>query len=374
MSDDTPGTPPPEAAGGGGPQEAESPMTTLLRSDAVSLMLAARAVDKGGGTPEAVIAARMDLDRELRERLAWPSGRDYARAAEEYERAGRPGDAALLRRMADADTLIAAAKAEWNARYDARQATPAEKMVYTMRQAGVIDFDPAGPYPGVDGAAYEPGAIDRGGEAEPILVVSGRGAAELVVGWPGFDAMAEWVATRGTTASGPLTPPPASGACRAWEEDQLLARLVTSPRDAPRFTAALPPATFTTDVRYDLYQSIAALARDDCYYFPYQLEAELGTRMAMVPPHRAADYGGAAGPFARAYLARLSATEVSRETAAAIATALVREDARPAQAVARAQTTTAGEDNRPGVAPSAGPPLLQPRPQQDPGPGAVPRL
>ena len=365
MSDDTPGTPPPEAAGGGGPQEAESPMTTLLRSDAVSLMLAARAVDKGGGTPEAVIAARRDLDRELRERLAWPSGQDYARAAEEYERAGRPGDAALLRRMADADTLIAAAKAEWNARYDARQATPAEKMVYTMRQAGVIDFDPAGPYPGVDGAAYEPGAIDRGGEAEPILVISGRGAAELVVGWPGFDAMAEWVATRGTTAS---------GACRAWEEDQLLARLVTSPRDAPRFTAALPPATFTTDVRYDLYQSIAALAHDDCYYFPDQLEAELGTRMAMVPPHRAAGYGGATGPFARAYLARLSATEVSRETAAAIATALVREDARPAQAVARAQTTTAGEDHRPGVAPSAGPPLLQPRPQQDPGPGAVPRL
>ena len=94
----------------------------------------------------------------------------------------------------------------------------------------------------------------------------------------------------------------------------------------------------------------------------------------MVPPHRAADYGGAAGPFARAYLARLSATDVSRETAAAIAAALVREDARPAQAAARAQTTTAGEDNRQGVAPSAGPPLLQPRPQQDPGPGAVPRL
>ena len=91
MSDDTPGTPPPEVAGGGdaGPQEAESPMTTLLRSDAVSLMLAARAVDKGGGTPEAVIAARRDLDRELRDRLPWPSGLLCGGVAPDfYERPG----------------------------------------------------------------------------------------------------------------------------------------------------------------------------------------------------------------------------------------------------------------------------------------------
>ena len=369
---DTPGTPPPESAAGGGvgPREAESPVTTALRSDAVILLLAARAVDKGGGTPAALIAARRDLDREVRDLLR---GEHYACAAEDYERAGRPGDAALLRRMAAADTLIAEARAEWNARYDARSASPAEKLIEAMRRAGFIDFDPAGPYPGVDGAAYEPGALANGGEAEPILVVSGRGAAEFVTGWAGFDAMAGWVASRGTTASGPLTPPPASGACRAWEEDQLLARLVSSPRDAPHFIAGLPPATFTTDVRYDLYQAIAALAHSGCYYFPEQIEAELDTRMASVPPRRAAGYGGAAGPFARAYLARLAGTEVSREAAAAIAAALVREDAGPGQAKARAQTPAPGAGPRPGQAP-AGPTPRQPRPQPDPDPGAVPRL
>ena len=108
-----------------------------------------------------------------------------------------------------------------------------------MRQAGIIDFDPAGPYMGVDGAAYEPGAFTIGGKQEPILVITGRGTAEFVTDWPGFDAMADWVSSRGSTAAGPLAPPPAGPGCRAWEEDQVLARLVTSPREAPQLTAGL---------------------------------------------------------------------------------------------------------------------------------------
>ena len=92
----------------------------------------------------------------------------------------------------------------------------------------------------------------------------------------------------------------------------MLARLVTSPRDAPQLTAGLPPATFTTDVRYDVYQAIVALAGRGGYYAPEQLAAELGMRMAAVPPHGLAGYGGAAGLFARAYLARLASTEVSQ--------------------------------------------------------------
>jgi hypothetical protein len=374
-------TPVPDADGNAGvPGETEHVVTTMLRSDAMILMLARKAIEEGDGSPAAQIAARRDLDREVRELLPWPSGDDYARAAADYERMGRTDDAALLRGMAAADTLIAAARAEWNTRYDARPSTPAAEMIDAMRQAGVIDFDPAGPYMGVDGAAYEPGAFTFGGRQEPILVITGRGTAEFVTDWPGFDAMADWVASRGTTASGPLTPPPARRDFRAWEEDQILARLVTSPRDAPQLTAALTPDTFTTDVRYDVYQAIVSLAGRGGYYDPEQLAAELGKRMAAVPPYGLVNYGGATGLFARAYLARLASTEVTSEAAAATASILIQEDAhdraRQAQAASRAQTPApaTGGGPRQEETLTAGPPLQQPRPQPSHGGAAVQRL
>lgn len=362
-----------------GPGETEHGVTTMLRSDAMILMLARKAVEEGDGSPAAQIAARRDLDREMRDLLPWPSGEDYARAAADYERMGRPADAALLRRMAATDTLIAAGKVMWNTRYDARPAAPAEEMIDAMRQAGIIDFDPAGPYMGVDGAAYEPGAFTLGGKQEPVLVITARGAAELVTGWPGFDAMAAWVASRGTTASGPLTPPPAGPDCRAWEEDQVLARLVTSPREAPLLTSTLTPDTFTTDVRYDLYQAIVALASRGGYYAPEQLAAELGMRMAAVPSYALVNYGGATGLFAYAYLARLASTEVTSETATATASALVQEDARyrarSAQTPARAQApAAAGGEVRQGQALAAPTPLRQPLPQPGPGNAVAQRL
>jgi hypothetical protein len=377
----TQAAPGPDAGGNAGvPGAAEHVVTSMIRSDAMILMLARKAVEEGDGSPAAYIAARRDLDREVRELLPWPSGEDYARAAADYERMGRPGDAALLRRMAATDTLIAAAKAEWNTRYDARPSTPAAEMIDAMRKAGIIDFDPAGPYMGVDGAAYEPGAFTIGGKQEPVLVITGRGTAELVTGWPSFGAMAGWVASRGSTAGGPLTAPPAGRDCRAWEEDQILARLVTSPREAQQLTAALTPDTFTTDVRYDLYQAIVALAGRGGYYAPGQLAAELGMRMAAVPPYALVNYGGATGLFARAYLARLASTEISSEAAAATASTLVQEDAhhraRPAQAAARAQAPApaAGGDPPQGETLAAGPPLQQPRPQPGPGAAVVQRL
>jgi hypothetical protein len=374
--------PEPDAGGDAGVSgETEHVVTTMLRSDAVILMLARKAVEEGSGSPAAHIAARRDLDREMRELLPWPSGEDYARAAADYERTGRPDDAALLRRMAATDTLIDAAKAEWNTRYDARPSTPAAEMIDELRQAAIIDFDPAGPCTGVDGAAYEPGAFSFGGKQKPVLVITGRGTAELITDWPSFDAMASWVASRGTTATGPLTPPPMRRDCRAWEEDQVLARLVTSPRDAPQLTAGLTPDTFTTDVRYDLYQAIAALADRGDYYAPEQVAAELRTRMAAVPAYALVNYGGATGLFAHAYLARLASTEVSSEAAATTASILVQEDAHyramPARAAALAQAyvpaPVTGNDYDQGETPAAGP-LQQPRPQLAPGAAVVQRM
>ncbi len=351
----------------GGFGETEHYVTTMLRSDAVILMLARKAVEDGDGSTGAHIDARRVLDRELRALLPWPSGEDYARAAADYERTGRADDAALLRRLAAADALIAAARTEWNTRYDARPSTPAAQMIEAMRQEGVIDFDPAGPYPGVDGAVYEPGAFTMGGEHKPVLVVTARGTAELITDWYSFDAMASWVAWRGTTGSGPLTPPPAAHDCRAWEEDLVLARLITSPRDARQLTAGLTPDTFTTDVRYDLYQAILAAGDRNVSYTPEQVAAELSRRLAAVPTYALVNYGGATGLFARAYLARLASTEISSETAAATASMLAQEDAkyraRSAREAARAQPSAvaAAVDGRRAQA-QAAVPLLPPPP------------
>jgi hypothetical protein len=110
---DTPETPGPGADGAaGGPGETEHYVTALLRSDAVILMLARKALEEGDGSPAAHINAHRVLDRELRALLPWPSGEDYTRAAADYERLGRTDDAALLRRLAAADSLISAARTE----------------------------------------------------------------------------------------------------------------------------------------------------------------------------------------------------------------------------------------------------------------------
>jgi hypothetical protein len=350
-------------------------LTSVLSSDAVILMLAREALAKGHGSPAAHIAARRGLDREVRELLPWPTGEDYERAAEDYERMGRMDDAALLRRMAATDTLIAAAKAEWNTRYDARPTTSAAEMIGAMRQEGMIDFDPAGPFIGVDGAAYEPGALTIGGEPVPVLVITGRGAAELVTDWPSFDGMAGWVASRGSTASGPLTPPGTGPDCRGWAEDKVLARLIVSARDARLLTAELSPDTFTTDVRYDVYQTILALVGRGGYFTPEQLAAELGQRVAAVPSSALVNYGGRTGPFPRAYVARLASTEVTSEAGAAAALALMQEDenhrARMSRPATRAKTSgpVAAADSRPGQTRAPGLPLRQPRPF--PGPGST---
>lgn len=158
----------------------------------------------------------------------------------------------------------------------------------------------------------------------------------------------------------------------------MLARLVTNPREAPQLTAGLTPDTFTTDVRYDVYQAIVACA-DRCGYYDFErLAAELRTRMASVPSYALVNYGGATGLFARAYLARLASTEVGSDAAAATASALVHEvahqRARPVRDAARAPAPVAGGDHRQEGTLMAGPPLQQPRPQSGRNDGVTQRL
>jgi len=309
----------------------------------------------------------------------WPAGEDYLTAAADYDRAGRAEDAGFLRRVAGTDRAVQAAHTWWNLRYQDRPRTPADDLIASMRQAGLIEFDPAGPYLGIDGASYEPGVLPLGAALEPVVVVSGRGSSELITGWPDYAAMAEWIATRGTTASGPLTPPPGRRDCRAWQEDQILARLLTSPSDAPLIAATVPPGTFTTDVRYDIYQAIAGV-RDLRSCTPGDISAELARRMTAVPDHGLARYGGAAAPFARAYLARLAETLVDHDTAISVASILVQEDSHyrspatpPAPGHRSVVPGTVARHEQFGVArPGQPPDCRRPEPPA-PGPSPMPR-
>jgi hypothetical protein len=308
-----------------GAEEGDAPFTGLLRSDAVMLMVARKAMEEHGDGPGGALAARLALDAELRAVASWPTGGDYLTAAADYQRAGRLEDAVFLRRVAGADRVVEQGRAWWNHRYADRPRTPADDLIASMREGGLIDFDPAGPYLGIDGAAYEPGVLPVGEVLQPVLVVSGRGGSELISGWPDYAAMSEWVATRGTTSGGPLLPPPDRRDCRVWEEDQVLARLVSSPSDASTIAGTVPPSTFTTDVRYDTYQAILNIQSLGAYT-PGDVVAELARRMTVVPDHGLSRYGGPAAPFARAYLNRLAETVVDRDTAMSVASTLVRED------------------------------------------------
>ena len=202
-----------------------------------------------------------------------------------------------------------------------------------------------GPSAGPGPAGALAGLAERGSAPEPILVITGRGGAELIVDWPGFDAMRAWVASRGTTAVGGLTPPPMRRDCRAWEEDLVLARLVTSPRDVPDLTAG--PAAGHLHHRRPL-RDLPGRPR------PLQdwqrlLHARPGRRRAhhpagRRPPYALAGYGAAVGLFPHAYLARLAATEVTREKATSTTAILIQEDDHyRARAAAHPQHATAHE-------------------------------
>jgi hypothetical protein len=370
-------------ADGGATRPREDPLTGLLRSDAVIMMLARNALaDSGGSGGE--LAARRALDGEIRAMITWPTGEDYLAAADDFARAGRAEDAALLRRVAGTDLEIAVTRTQWNIRYDDRPAIGAQELITALRRDGRIHFDPAAPYFGVDGAVYEPGVLAVGTDDKPVVVVTGRGSSELLIDWPGYAAMSEWIAGRGSTASGELSPPPVHSDCRAWQEDTVLARLAGSPRDVPLIARDLLPDTFTTDVRYEVYEAVRVLYARGKGYTAEEIGAELTRRMASVPPYGLANYGGASAPWAHAYVARLSATDVTREEALSAARAVVHDDEHDRARAARPQPAPGREpahghrhagDRTPAARQEAGgqvSAMPQLRPPAVPGPGNGP--
>jgi hypothetical protein len=266
--------------------------------------------DRGGGTNGALAVRRL-LDDRLRRMVHWPRALDYDQLADDLTDRGHPEQDTLLLRCAGAtDHLLAEAQANWNTRYDTRPEIPAERDTQRLIDAGLIDLDPDGPYPGIDGSRYWPGytSLETGHQAPIILIIS-RGLTEFVTGFDNQDAVAHWLHNRGPMASGPLTSPDVPVLPRALLEEHILARLLYPHGDLPSGSTDAPPTTFTADTRYDIYAAITTLAGTGRSFSPEQVSAELARRSDWIPEWALAGYGGHGATSAQAYLGRLAATE-----------------------------------------------------------------
>ena len=265
--------------------------------------------DRGGG-PHGYLAARRLLDERLRRMVHWPRARDYAQLADDLAAEGRDGDALLLRRVAATGGLLTEAQGRWNTRYDSRAETSAERDTRQIIDAGLIDFDPDAPYQGIDGSLYWPGYTSlQAGQQAPVVLVTGRGLQELIIGFEDQAAVDRWLHDRGPMASGELTQPDVPVLPRAVLEEHILARLLSRPGDLPATMTALPPTTFTTDARYDIYAAITTVARRGPAWDTGDVAAELSRRVDWVPDWALRGYGGQGAPWAQAYLRRLAVTE-----------------------------------------------------------------
>jgi hypothetical protein len=291
-------------------REPRSWLTDEVRMDPFLLQDAHRICRERGGGQDGYLAARRLLDERLCQMVHWPAGREYALLADDLAAEGRRDDAALLRQIAATDHLLTEAQTRWNIRYASRPQTVGERDTRRLIDAGLIDFDPDGPYRGLDGSQYWPGytALDTGQQV-PVVLVAGRGHWQLVTGFDDQAGVARWLHDRGPMASGPLTPPDVPTLPRAVLEEHILARMLCRPGDLPTSMAALPPTIFTADARYDIYAAILTVASTGQPWDVQHVAAELAHRMHWVPEWALPRHGGQGTPWPQAYLRRLASTE-----------------------------------------------------------------
>lgn len=283
-------------------------LTSEVETDPLLLADAHRVFHDRGGGINGALAARRLLDERLRQMVQWPRALDYDQLADDLADQGLPEqDTLLLRCAGTTDFLLAEAQTKWNTRYDTRPETPAERNTQRLIDAGLIDLDPDGPYPGIDGSQYWPGytSLETGHQAPVVLIIS-RGLQELVTGFADQAAVARWLHNRGPMASGPLTPPDVPVLPRTILEEHILARLVHPHAGLPAGSMDAPPTTFTADTRYDTYAAISTLARTGQAPSLEQMSAALARRMDWIPGWA---LNGNGGNWAQAYVRRLACTE-----------------------------------------------------------------
>jgi hypothetical protein len=235
-------------------------------------------------------------------------------------------------------------RALWKQRYSSRARTLCQEHARRYIDGGLVILDPAGPYLGIDGSTYHPGGLDEDKgfpAALPVLLVTSRGMAEMLVGWASWREMLGWVASRGTTGTGELEALPAVASARCVREDAVLAYALRSPAEVAAITEYLPPGTFTSDVRFEVFAAIADVMHSGLNVSKERVAAALGEREVLIPPRqRQEHYGGAGLPRAQAYLRRLDQSWVEAADARSAAASLRSEDRQAVAVAARRATAT----------------------------------
>ena len=123
-----------------------------------------------------------------------------------------------------------------------------------------------------------------------------------------------------------LDPPPAVQASRTWQEEQLLAAMLSSPAALARYREQLPPDTFTAVSRYDIYRALLELADTGDRWYPWQVRDWVAARQDQIPAGELGTYGGDGMPWTRSYLDRLTVTTWTPAAASAAAAAITAQD------------------------------------------------
>jgi DnaB-like helicase N terminal domain len=285
------------APGGPGAPDGSLPWLTRLLLENPDVLQEAAAI-AGAGDDHAYVQARQMIGRYLREASGWPRGADYGMMAHELGNA-------LLWKVAGTDALLAEDRAARGSRYAARPVTDRERILASVLDGELIDFDPDGPVTGIDGSVYRPGHIgedegNRTGFAGFVIVAEGTGMGELIATFSGYEPQRRWLADRGHTAVGELTEPELglSSPPRLVLEERVLAGLLACPRAFGEISFALPPDSFTADARYEIYAAMIALAQDGRRWYADDVATELGRRLGMPQ-----DSSGS--PWVLTYLRRL---------------------------------------------------------------------
>jgi hypothetical protein len=271
------------------------------------------------------LALRQRLDRAIRASIYWPREQDYVQIADDMERLGWLEHAATLRDLAGTDDLLAQAAGEWTGRYQGRGQTVPELDMHTKLGNENTHLADADPVRGIDGAWYRRGYIDAA-DGGHIVLVQGRGLHELIGFGDDGQTCERWVASRGALATGPLDPPPAVQDSRTWQEEQLLAAMLSSPAALARYRDQFPPDAFTADSRYDIYRALLDLADTSDRWYPWQVRDWVAARQDQIPVSELGPYGGDGMPWTRTYLDRLTVTTWTPAAASAAAAAITAQD------------------------------------------------
>ena len=293
-------------------REPASWLTGEVRMDPFLLRDAHRVYADRGGREDGRLAARRLLDERLRQMVHWPTGQEYARLAEDLDADGRWADAALLRQIAATDHLLTEAQTHWNTRYATRPQTAGERDTRRLIDAGLIDFDPDGPYRGIDGSNYWPGytSLETGPQQAPVVLVSGRGllaTGHRIRGPGGGRAVAARPRPDGQRTAHPAGRAVAAAGRPGGAHPGADA---VPPRRSPRLdglTAAhhLHRGRALRHLRRHHHRGQHA----DSHGTSEHVAAELGRRMDWVPEWALPRHGGQGTPWPQAYLRRLANTE-----------------------------------------------------------------